>query len=158
MPVGWGGFAPRPKGRGFPRFDKDLEGSLMELLKFLYLSSKYSELKKNFIPVTQEIDELWHYFIIQTAYYQKLCSVLPGGAFLHHASLTFDEYREVKIKKDLIVEILRWIVLYVRNFGELKEDRLRHWFFIHAVKRTLNISLMEMNRLAKDDTFFQRIA
>lgn len=151
---------PKIKNLIFSKFSEyeNIEGCLEELLKFLYLSSKYSALKRTFIPVTQEVDELWHCLILQTAYYQKLCSQLPGGNTVHHESMPFSQYKGLKIKKDLIVEILRWTALYVKNFGDLKEDRLKYWFFIGAVKDILNISLEEINRLARNDTCLSNVS
>lgn len=132
----------------------DLTMCFKELLKFLYLSSKYPQLSRNFIPVTQEVDNLWHAIILQTAYYQKLCSRLPGGKMIHHESMIFSHYKNSIPKKELIEEILRWISLYVKDFGAMREDRLKYWFFVKAIKQTLNMSLDEMNRIAKDDTYF----
>lgn len=139
----------------FKHYDPDeLKACLKELLKFLYLSSKYPILSQKFIPVTQEVDNLWHTVILQTLSYQKLCLKLPGRKIIHHESLTFDDYKDEVPKKNLIDEVLRWMVLYVRNFGDMKEDRLKYWFFLSLVKKTINISLDELNRLAEQDTYF----
>ncbi len=149
---------PQIKKLVFSKFRKyaedDLTACFQELLKFLYLSSKYPQLKGKFIPITQKVDELWHYIILQTAYYQKLCSQLPGGKIIHHKSLSFSEYKKTMEKKNLIEEILRWISLYVKNFGFLKEERLKYWFFMTVVKQTLNIPLSEINKIAQNDTYF----
>jgi len=134
----------------------DLDACLAELLKFLYLSSKYPELKGNFIPVTQEVDDLWHEFILQTKYYQKLCSRLPGGEFIHHESMGFDDYRAERPRAEVVHEILRWISFYVHNFGEIREERLKHWFFVRMVLRALNLSLADLNRMALEDTYFTK--
>ncbi len=123
---------------------------IKELLKFLYLSSKHRELKASFIPVTQEIDNFWHELILQTTYYQKLCASLPGGELVHHQSMPFSEYKEERSKEALTTEILQWFSLYVKTFGDLQEDRLKHWYFINTVLKTLNISLRELNQFAKD--------
>lgn len=132
----------------------DLLACFSELLKFLYLTSKYPNLSRNFIPVTQEVDELWHALILQTLSYETMCSRFPGKRMLHHESMNFIDYKSGIPKGDLVNEVLRWIVLYVRNFGELREDRLQYWFFINLVKKTLNISLSELNHIAKNDTYF----
>ena len=121
---------PRLKQYIFTKFKDDSEAlpsRFEELLKFLYLSSKYSELKRTFIPVTQEVDELWHALILQTAYYQKLCTALPSGRMIHHESMSFNDYKINIPKKDLIDEMLQWISLYVKNFGDIQEDRLKYW-------------------------------
>lgn len=126
----------------------EVDACYRELLKFLYLTSKYPKLKANFIPVTKGVDEYWHEIILQTRQYQKLCERLPGGGFVHHESLPYDEYRDQKSKDHLIDEILRWIVLYVANFGDFRADRVKHWFFASRVMDVLQLDLASLNRYA----------
>lgn len=130
------------------------EACFKELLKYLYLSSKYPVLAGCFIPVTQEIDYFWHEIILQTRLYQTLCSQLPGGKMIHHESLAFHDYQQQMDRQRLIDEVLRWLVLYVRNFGDMQENRLQYWYFLDVVKQTLNISLAELNAQAHNDTYF----
>jgi hypothetical protein len=132
----------------------DLNERLLELLKYLYLASKYSMLSQNFIPVTQAVDELWHAIILQTRYYERLCAKLPGKRIIHHESIPFEHYREKKSRKEIAEEILRWLMLYVKNFGDMKDDRLKYWFFINNAADIVGISLKELNTLAKADTYF----
>lgn len=143
---------PRVKQHIFTKFKEDsltLLIRLEELLKFLYISSKYPELKKSFIPLTQEVDDIWHELILQTAYYQKLCEALPGGRMIHHESIRFDDYK-VELPRDILVhEMLCWLSLYVNNFGDFTEDRIKFWFFIRVIKETLNLSLSELNNYAR---------
>ena len=148
---------PRLKKYIFTKFKDDsenLSARFEELLKFLYISSKYPKLKRTFIPLTQEVDEIWHSLILQTAYYQKLCEALPSGRIVHHESITFNDYKTDIPKKELIDEMLQWISLYVKNFGDIVEDRLKFWIFIRMIKQTLNISLEELNRHARNDDHF----
>lgn len=138
----------------FTKFKDDTEtltARFEELLKFLYISSKYPYLKRTFIPLTQEVDDIWHSLILQTAHYQKLCESLPSGRMIHHESITFNDYKTNIPKKELIEEMLQWISLYVNNFGDIAEDRLKYWFFIRMIKQTLNISLDELNHHARND-------
>ena len=127
---------------------------LGELLKYLYLSSKYAVLSRTFIPVTQEVDNFWHELILQTRLYQQLCSRLPSQRMIHHESLEFDQYQSNVEKNKLVDEVLRWMVLYVRNFGGMKEERAKYWFFISKVIKTLDITLAKLNSLAEHDTYF----
>lgn len=149
---------PRLKQYIFTKFKNEsetLSARFEELLKFLYLSSKYSELKCTFIPVTQEVDELWHALILQTAYYQRLCATLPGGRMIHHESMSFNDYKSTIPRNKLVDEMLQWISLYAKNFGDIHEDRLKYWFFIKVIKQALNISLDELNRNARNETYIQ---
>ena len=41
------------------------------------------------IPFSDDIDAIWHYWILQTAEYAELCRKLPGGEFLHHSSADY---------------------------------------------------------------------
>jgi hypothetical protein len=139
----------------FSTYEPDyFDACVVELLKFLFLSSKYAQVSTSFIPVTREIDEFWHAIILQTNAYEQLCKKLPGHAMIHHESLAFDDYRGGINKRELVDEILRWLVLYVRNFGEMKRDRLKHWFFINMVHQSQGISLGELNHQAMSDTYF----
>lgn len=139
----------------FKNYQRDeLLACIKELLKYLYLSSKYPILSQKFIPVSQEVDNFWHALILQTRSYQKLCNKLPGQRMLHHESLTFNDYQSGVQRKDLVDEVLRWLVLYVRNFGDMREDRVKYWFFVNLVKKTINISLNELNQLANNNSYF----
>ena len=55
--------------------DDDLLARIEEALKYLAIS-RYC---RSAIPVTREIDDIWHYWILQTQEYEQLCRVLPGG-------------------------------------------------------------------------------
>jgi hypothetical protein len=136
------------RGSGIP--SDDVDARYLELIKFLFLTSKYSELRGGFIPVTKQIDEFWHEIILQTRYYHKLCKILPSGEFIHHESMSYDGYKVGKSKDQLIQEILRWIALYVANFGEFRADRVHHWYFVSKVMNVLNLNLDSLNAYAKD--------
>jgi hypothetical protein len=144
--------SPRVKQHIFTKFKDEsitLHIRFEELLKFLYISSKYPQLKKTFIPLTKEVDDIWHELILQTAYYQKLCEALPGGKMIHHESLSFHDYQTNIPKNELIHEMLQWISLYVKNFGDFTEERIYFWFFINKIKETLNLSISELNNYAR---------
>lgn len=138
------------KFRGSGITSDESDACYLELLKFLFLTSKYPILSGSFIPVTQGIDDFWHEVILQTRSYQKLCQNLPGGVFIHHESMVYDSYKEHKTKDQLIKEILRWIVLYVANFGDFHANRVKHWFFVSRVMKVLNLNLDSLNAYAKN--------
>ena len=85
-----------------------------EVLKFLNLAV-YSP---GAIPVSKEIDDVWHYWVLETAEYERLCSKLPGGRFLHHSSNEYAEFYDVGAKEkeiDPTVQI-QYLGAYVKNF------------------------------------------
>ncbi len=133
------------KFRGGSVASDDVDACYQELLKFLFLTSKYPNMRGCFIPVTQEIDNFWHEVILQTRYYQKLCQNFPSGEFIHHESMHYNSYKEHKEKDLLIREILHWIVLYVANFGDFRADRINHWFFVSQVMKVLDLDLEGLN-------------
>ena len=59
---------------------KEIRIKLIEFLKFCLL---YPQTKCN-IPFNDEIDEIWHLWILQTRQYQELMSKLPTKTFIHH--------------------------------------------------------------------------
>src|SRR5258708_1342495 len=63
-------------GRKLPHLAPDeLEARIEETLKFLMLASQCT----GSIPVTGDIDEIWHYWILQTQQYDALCAALPAA-------------------------------------------------------------------------------
>ena len=66
-----------------PTVDHDvIEIQIIELLKYLILAA-YTKVD---IPFNQEIDEVWHLWIMQTRQYQELMDKLPTKKFIHHSS------------------------------------------------------------------------
>lgn len=74
--------------RKFPGLDQAaLELRLSELLKFLILVRDFP----GNIIFGKEIDEFWHFWIMQTREYEVLCAQLPGGDIRHHAARDYPE-------------------------------------------------------------------
>lgn len=102
----------------------ELHARIEETLRFLYLSSECV----GDIPVTREIDDMWHLLILQTAEYERLCKRLPGGKFIHHSSNHFLAYfDEIPGRDDSLRNEVRMHGLYVQNFGRFQADRVRYW-------------------------------
>ncbi|QTR04077.1 hypothetical protein J7S33_03550, partial [Saccharothrix algeriensis] len=57
------------------RSSAELRLQTEECLKFLVIASEADPL---FIPMTREVDEVWHELILQTHFYAELCARLPG--------------------------------------------------------------------------------
>ncbi|QLH20074.1 hypothetical protein [Streptomyces sp. Rer75] len=123
-----------------------------ECLRYLYLVSRHpGRLGGLFLPVEQDIDEIWHYLILQTREYRDLCEQrLPGGHFIHHRSISYDAYQEAPGRKAAAEEALRWIPLYTAAFGPFDADALPHWTIVRFLHDELGMSLGEIAALADD--------
>lgn len=122
-----------------------VERQVIECLRYLYLISRYpEELVGLFLPVEQEIDEVWHYLILQTREYRELCEErLPGRFFIHHRSLPYEDYHEQTqpSREEALEEALRWLPLYREEFGPFDEGALPHWTMVRFLKERVGLSL-----------------
>ncbi|MFD8492773.1 hypothetical protein [Amycolatopsis sp. NPDC059657] len=126
-----------------------VERQTLECLRYLYLVSAHrDELAGLFLPVEQEIDEIWHYLILQTAEYRDLCARLPGGFFIEHRSISYTEYQAEPPREQAIGEALRWIPLYQKEFGPFDEGALPHWTMVRFLHAELGLSLDEIGTAA----------
>ncbi|GAA0461942.1 hypothetical protein [Streptomyces olivaceiscleroticus] len=125
------------------------ERQALECLRYLYLISKYpEELSGLFLPVEQEIDEFWHYLILQTREYRHLCEDrLPGKFFIEHRSIPYEEYQREPGREQAAEEALRWIPLYCREFGPFDEGALPHWTVVRFLHEQLDMPLREISAL-----------
>ncbi|AJE85558.1 hypothetical protein SLNWT_5182 [Streptomyces albus] len=130
-----------------------VERQVIECLRYLFLVSRYRErLAGLFLPVEQEIDEIWHYLILQTREYRALCEQrLPGGFFIEHRSIGYEDYQEQPGREQLAEEALRWIPLYRAEFGPYDEGALPHWTIVRFLHRNLGLSLAEIGALEASD-------
>jgi hypothetical protein len=121
-----------------------------ECLRYLYLVSRHPDrLAGLFLPVEQDIDEIWHYLILQTREYRQLCEQrLPGGHFIHHRSISYDTYQADPGRETAAEEALRWIPLYTAAFGPFDEDALPHWTVVRFLHDELDLSLAQIADLA----------
>ncbi|CAM5626979.1 hypothetical protein SRIMM317S_04927 [Streptomyces rimosus subsp. rimosus] len=73
-----------------------VERQVTECLRYLYLVSRHREqLSGLFLPVEQDIDEIWHYLILQTREYRQFCEErLPGRFFIEHRSIGYEDYQQ----------------------------------------------------------------
>ncbi|WP_399921849.1 hypothetical protein [Streptomyces kanamyceticus] len=120
-----------------------------ECLRYLYLVSRYPDrLGGLFLPVEQDIDEIWHYLILQTREYRELCGQrLPGGHFIHHRSIAYDAYQAAPGRERAAEEALRWVPLYTATFGPFDEHALPHWTVVRFLHDELGLSLAEISAL-----------
>ncbi|MFH8346116.1 hypothetical protein [Streptomyces sp. NPDC018045] len=126
-----------------------VERQVTECLRYLYLVSRHREqLSGLFLPVEQDIDEIWHYLILQTREYREWCEQrLPGRFFIEHRSIGYDAYQQEPGREQVIEEALRWIPLYVREFGPFDEGALPHWTIVRFLHDQLSMSLRDIAAL-----------
>ena len=131
-------------------YTQTFEQKFYECLRYLYLLSKYhKKLKQKFMPLKQEVDDMWHFFIIQTREYERLCSSLPGKVFLHHKSLLYEKYQEKFTQREQsITEMLMWIPLYVKNFGCYNENTGKYWKIVAYLHEKKGMAYEEISRLS----------
>ncbi|MBT2382872.1 hypothetical protein [Streptomyces sp. ISL-11] len=126
-----------------------VERQVLECLRYLYLISRHREqLGGLFLPVEQDIDEIWHYLILQTREYRELCEErLPGGFFIHHRSIGYEDYQREPGREQAIEEALRWIPLYRAAFGPFDEGALPHWTIVRFLHERMSMSLGDIAAL-----------
>jgi hypothetical protein len=126
-----------------------VERQLTECLRYLYLVSKHRDrLSGLFLPVEQQIDEIWHYLILQTREYRTLCEErLPGGFFIEHRSCPYATYQQEPSREQLIEQSLRWLPLYRESFGPFDEGALPHWTMPRFLRDEMGLSLSDIAQL-----------
>jgi hypothetical protein len=123
-----------------------------ELLKYLMLV----QFSPGCILFDPEIDDLWHYWILQTRQYAQLCEKLPGEFFRHHSSA---EYREtanvvhIAAPSEAMLRILSFFISYYRNFGPMTDDRVACWPTVRRVMVEARWDLSELNRFLCEMAF-----
>jgi len=114
-----------------------------ELLKFLNMAVH----SHGGIPFSDEIDDVWHYWIMQTKEYKLLCQKLDGGKFIHHSSNDYEEYADPQLKQRPL-DVTRAVSLlrsYVMNYGPFAPDRIRYWPVARQVSERLGWSAERLN-------------
>jgi hypothetical protein len=117
-----------------------------ECLKFLWICSSIN--KKAFVPVSQDVDNVWHAFILQTRLYPGLCSILPGKDFIHHQSGSFYDYMSATSGQLMAEELVLWLTEYHRMFGDFTAESAQHWVIVNFLMQGEGLSLAEVNTLA----------
>lgn len=125
----------------------EIKRQVEELMKFLVIRS---EGKSSFIPLSQDVDDVWHEFILQTKSYRSLCDSLPGKVFIDHESLGMEEYVKRHGQEALVEEMLSWLPEYVQRFGDFDEDIAGYWTACRFLQTEMGMSLDEINALARE--------
>jgi hypothetical protein len=118
---------------------------LCELIKFLLLSQNYF----GNIPFNNEIDEMWHLWILQTIQYQELMDKLPSKRFIHHCS---NDYHDTTHKSEngncKEIELhnqFSCLVSYIENFGEFTKGIVKFWPLTIKLMNTMKLDLIALN-------------
>ena len=99
---------------------EELKLQVEEFLKFMVIISTEGA---SFIPLGKEVDEVWHQFILQTASYVRLCNTLPGQRFIHHETISMEEYGRRKGKEALVDQMLKMVApLYRALWRVYRQD------------------------------------
>lgn len=111
----------------------ELEMRIEETLRFLFIAHEC----RGAIPVSKEVDEVWHAWILQTQQYMALCERLPTGTYIHHSSNDYLRFFDPRVgEPDRLDEDVKMLALYVANFGPFDEQRAMHWLLArHLLQR-----------------------
>lgn len=122
--------------------EAELQRRVEETIKFLIIATECT----GAIPVTREIDQIWHLWILQTQEYVKLCQLLPAGEFIHHSSNDYLAFFDPSVDEgtDLAGDV-KMLALYVQNFGPFDSDRAKYWRLATHVVDDLGWSLQQLN-------------
>jgi hypothetical protein len=105
---------------------EEVQRRVAECLKGLILL----DLLPGGIPFSDEIDAVWHYWLLETAEYSQLCMRITGGGFLHHSSADYLPAQKVQSEQDLrqgVRRLLAFFALYVSRFGPMDQQQLGYW-------------------------------
>lgn len=98
-----------------------------ETLKFLNIAVYC----RGNIPVTRDIDDIWHLWILETQEYERLCGLLQGRRFIHHSSNAYIDCGDEAAwtPEQELEEKLAALAMYVHNYGPFEPERIRYWKF-----------------------------
>jgi hypothetical protein len=122
--------------------DMELEVRAEETLKFLGIATYCS----GAIPVSKEIDEIWHYWILQTQEYKALCRAMHGQEFIHHSSNDYLEYADTNVRsRNSLLSDVRMLATYFSNYGPFYEPRVKYWLLASYLCEKRNWSVHQLN-------------
>ncbi|MBL7481529.1 hypothetical protein IZU94_16325 [Legionella sp. 27fs60] len=120
--------------RDFPQSKMDADDALTELMKFIWLCHKHQsdrtdyphQSSYNFNCVIHaemdDIDNMWHTFLLFTRDYHRFCQDYLDGSFFHHEPM--DNQDDV-ILEDYELELSRYLSYIYDHLGE---STLIKWF------------------------------
>jgi hypothetical protein len=138
----------RRKLPGIP--PREVKARVEECLKFLNMATYC----RGNIPVSQEIDDIWHYWILETMEYQRLCQGLTGRRFIHHRSNDYQESRDNRIRsrKNPLEWEVAMLSAYVTNYGPFKPDRVKYWRLADYLVTKRGWSVEQLNKWLQSES------
>jgi len=127
----------------FPSLTNDeLRVRIEETLKFLFISHECT----GAIPVSKEIDDIWHSWILQTREYTELCERLPAHSFIHHSSNDYLRYFDPAVGElSKLAEEVKMLALYAANFGGFDCGRTKYWLLANHLVHRRGWSVAQLN-------------
>jgi hypothetical protein len=120
----------------------ELRVRIEETLKFLFISHECT----GSIPVSKEIDEIWHAWILQTREYAALCERLPAQSFIHHSSNDYLSYFDPAVGElSKLTEEVKMLALYAANFGGFDSRRTKYWLLANYLVERREWSVAQLN-------------
>lgn len=120
----------------------EIEVRVEEFFKFMLLATRITS---GSLPISQEVDDLWHIFILETREYERLCCCI--GRFVHHTVLWHSVDKGSSLTTDLM-----FVVGYVSNFGEFRDRTARLWSATGRLLEHLNMDLSALNIMCRELT------
>jgi hypothetical protein len=110
------------------------------------------------VPVSAEIDEVWHLWILETVEYKRLCDTLAGGVFLHHTSSDYALFVDPTTNNREIDPLMGIPILasYVMNYGPFTAERVRYWPLADRLVTALGGDLARFNALLQSPSSVPR--
>ena len=122
--------------------DDELETRSEEALRFLFISHECV----GAIPISKDIDEIWHAWILQTQEYMVLCERLPTGRYIHHSANDYLSFFDPLVsERDGLEHDVKMLALYVINFGPFDERRAMHWLLARHLLQRCRWSVSTLN-------------
>lgn len=134
------------KSRIEGREEQLLEVQIAECLKYLAIVSLTQGRR---LPVTPDVDDVWHELILQTRDYRELCETLPGARFVDHESIDPASYNRRVGDSTFVEEWVQWVPDYVQSFGPFTELAGRQWNVVNFLRDVVGMSLEEINELGR---------
>jgi len=118
----------------------ELRARIAECLKALLLAVSGG------ILFSDEIDAIWHYWILQTKQYAELCAKLPAGIFQNHSSADYPDDQSPPVQDVQEVDrVIGFFASYVQHFGPINASRLRFWPALESLIKALGWDLARTN-------------
>lgn len=121
----------------------ELDVRIEETLKFLNIAA-YCH---GNIPVGQEIDDIWHLWILETKEYSRLCASVQGREYIDHSSQVYAQCGGdgAEARDNALDEDVAMLATYLLNYGPFEANRVRYWRLAAHLVETCGWSVERLN-------------